>query len=246
MSSFASALAFDLAGRQELVRMLMSSQEASADDRDGLAELRRINRRCSCNLFLLPACAVRKTPGCETRQKDGICGCRPRRLPVCLLDSATPYGCDTWREGRTCDCERMHMPRCLVRGCRDIARAGVVPVRGRRPRPASTSGRSSRNTRISPIRRPPLGRPQAASDPHYFGGSALRSLWTSACRVALGGCRYTEWTTRAAGSGYRSSWPHRLAHPKQPFHLLRESHFRHIRATMARIRFNEAQFPVTP
>src|SRR5262245_7358296 len=58
--------------------------------------------------------------------------------------------------------------------------------------------------------------------------------------------RYTEWTTRAAGSGYRSSTPHRLAHPKQPFQLRRESHFRQIRATIALIRYNEAQFPVTP
>ena len=58
--------------------------------------------------------------------------------------------------------------------------------------------------------------------------------------------RYTEWTTRAAGSGYRSSRPHRLAHPKQPFQLRRESHFRQIRATIALIRDNEAQFPVTP
>src|SRR5262249_2598076 len=40
--------------------------------------------------------------------------------------------------------------------------------------------------------------------------------------------RYTEWTTRAAGSGYRSSRPHRLAQPKQPFQLRRESHFRQI------------------
>src|SRR5262245_51945378 len=91
------------------------------------------------------------------------------------------------------------------------------------------------------------------------------------CRVALGGCppraptdpdvqiscirlvrstlhtrRYTEWTTRAAGSGYRSSSPHRLAQPKRPFQLRLESHFRQIRATIALIRLNEEQFPVTP
>src|SRR5262249_33697454 len=91
------------------------------------------------------------------------------------------------------------------------------------------------------------------------------------CRVALGSCppraptdpdvrncrirlvrstlhtrRYTEWTTRAAGSGIRSSKPHRLAQPKRPFQLRRESHFRQIRATMALIRVHEEQFPVTP
>ena len=58
--------------------------------------------------------------------------------------------------------------------------------------------------------------------------------------------RYTERTTRAVGSGYRSSSPHRLAQPKQPFQLRRESHFRQIRATIALIRLNEEQFPVTP
>src|SRR5262245_18181103 len=94
---------------------------------------------------------------------------------------------------------------------------------------------------------------------------------TGLCRVALGSCppraptdpdvrnyrirlvrptlhtrRYTEWTTRAAGSGIRPSSPHRLAHPKRPFQLRRASHFRHIRATMALIRLSEEQFPVTP
>src|SRR5262245_5061239 len=58
--------------------------------------------------------------------------------------------------------------------------------------------------------------------------------------------RYTEWTTRAAGSGYRSSSPHRLAQPKQPLQLRLESHFRQTRATIALIRPNEEQFPVTP
>ena len=58
--------------------------------------------------------------------------------------------------------------------------------------------------------------------------------------------RDTEWTTRAAGSGIRPSSPHRLAHPKRPFQLRRASHFRHIRATIALMRFNEEQFPVTP
>src|SRR5579864_6492578 len=105
----------------------------------------------------------------------------------------------------------------------------------------------------------------------YFGVADRSRLYSLTCRVALGGYppraptdpdvrnyrirlvqstvhtrRYTEWTTRAAGSGYRASRPHRLAHPKQPFQLRRESHFRQIRATMALIRDNEAQFPVTP
>ena len=105
----------------------------------------------------------------------------------------------------------------------------------------------------------------------YFGVANRSRLHSLTCRVALGGYppraptdpdvrnyrirlvqstvhtrRYTEWTTRAAGSGYRASRPHRLAHPKQPFQLRRESHFRQIRATMALIRYNEAQFPVTP
>src|SRR5262249_38326167 len=58
--------------------------------------------------------------------------------------------------------------------------------------------------------------------------------------------RYTEGTTRAAGSGIRSSSPHRLPHPRRPSQLRRASHFRHTRATIPRLRFNEEQFPVTP
>jgi hypothetical protein len=106
-------------------------------------------------------------------------------------------------------------------------------------------------------------------------GSRWRALQgvrlTVRCRVALGGrppraptdpdvqlsCirlvrstlhtwRYTEWTTRAAGSGIRPSKPHRLAQPKRPFQLRRESHFRQIRATIPRIRLSEEPFPVTP
>jgi hypothetical protein len=98
-----------------------------------------------------------------------------------------------------------------------------------------------------------------------------RAIPLSDCRVALGGCppraptdpdvqiscirlvrstlhtrRYTEWTTRAAGSGSRSSNPHRFAQPKRPFQLRRASHFRQRRATIPRIRFNEEPFPVTP
>jgi hypothetical protein len=114
-----------------------------------------------------------------------------------------------------------------------------------------------------------FGYPQAKAS-----GSRWRALQgvrlTVRCRVALGSCppraptdpdvrncrirlvrstlhtrRYTE-STRAAGSGIRPSSPHRLAHPKRPFQLRRESHFRQIRATIALIRLNEAQFPVTP
>src|SRR5262249_41780257 len=104
-----------------------------------------------------------------------------------------------------------------------------------------------------------------------FSPGLARWPSTRPCRVALGSClpraptdpdvrncrirlvrstlhtrRYTEWTTRAAGSGSRSSRPHRLAQPKRPFQLRRESHFRQMRATTPRIRLSEAQFPVTP
>ena len=82
--------------------------------------------------------------------------------------------------------------------------------------------------------------PRAPTDPD------VRDFRIRLVRSTVHTRRYTEWTTRAAGSGYRSSRPHRLAHPKQPFQLRRESHFRQTRATMALIRDNEAQFPVTP
>src|ERR1700722_16025528 len=82
--------------------------------------------------------------------------------------------------------------------------------------------------------------PRAPTDPDV-PISSIRLV-----RSTLHTRRYTEWTTRAAGSGIRSSKPHRLAQPKRPFQLRRESHFRQIRATMARIRLSEEQFPVTP
>ena len=82
--------------------------------------------------------------------------------------------------------------------------------------------------------------PRAPTDPD------VRNYRIRLVRPTLHTRRYTEWTTRAAGSGIRPSSPHRLAQPKRPFQLRRASHFRHIRATMARIRFNEEQFPVPP
>src|SRR5262249_20739711 len=82
--------------------------------------------------------------------------------------------------------------------------------------------------------------PRAPTDPD------VRNYRLRLVRPTVHTRRYTEWTTRAAGSGYRSSSPHRLAQPKQPFQLRRESHFRQIRATIALIRLNEEQFPVTP
>ena len=82
--------------------------------------------------------------------------------------------------------------------------------------------------------------PRAPTDPDVLV-SSIRLV-----RPTVHTRRYTEWTTRAAGSGYRSNSPHRLAHPKQPFQLRRESHFRLTRATIALIRLNEEQFPVTP
>src|SRR5262249_5578018 len=82
--------------------------------------------------------------------------------------------------------------------------------------------------------------PRAPPDPD------VRNYRIRLVRPTLHTRRYTKWTTRAAGSGIRSSRPHRPAHPRRPFQLRRESHFRQIRATMALIRFNEEQFPVTP
>src|SRR5262249_20618066 len=92
------------------------------------------------------------------------------------------------------------------------------------------------------LRRVALGSclPRAPTDPD------VRNCRIRLVRSTLHTRRHTEWTTRAAGSGLRSSKPHRLAQPKRPFQLRRESHFRQTRATIARIRFSEEQFPVTP
>src|SRR5262249_19440771 len=82
--------------------------------------------------------------------------------------------------------------------------------------------------------------PRAPTDPD------VRHYRIRLVRPTVHTCRYTEWITRAAGSGSRPSSPHRLAQPKQPFQLRRESHFRQTRATIALIRLSEEQFPVTP
>lgn len=87
-----------------------------------LAALARINFACDCKVTMITSCILYKTPGCEERRADGICGCRPRWLPVCILDPATPHGCPDWAVGATCHCERMLMPRCLVTGCKQRQR----------------------------------------------------------------------------------------------------------------------------
>ena len=74
----------------------------------------------------------------------------------------------------------------------------------------------------------------------------MRNYRIRLVRSTLHTWRYTEWTTRAAGSGIRPSKPRRLAQPKRPFQLRRESHFRHTRATIALIRLSEGQLPLTP
>jgi hypothetical protein len=97
-------------------------------------------------------------------------------------------------------------------------------------------GRGGRSCRVALGSYPP----RAPTDPD------VRNCRSRLVRSTLHTRRYTEWTTRAAGSGICSSNPHRLAQPRRPFPLCRESHFRHTRATIALIRFNEEQFPVTP
>src|SRR5262249_31334990 len=82
--------------------------------------------------------------------------------------------------------------------------------------------------------------PRAPTDPD------VRNYRIRLVRPTLHTRRYTEWTTRAAGGGTRPSSPHSLAHPKRLSQLRRPSHFRQTRATMARIRLSEEQFPVTP
>lgn len=84
-----------------------------------LAALAALEITCNCKCSLIVSCAVGAEPGCRERRHEGICGCRPRWLPVCILDAATPHGCPVWREGKTCSCERLYMPRCLVTGCED-------------------------------------------------------------------------------------------------------------------------------
>lgn len=82
------------------------------------AALNAFDLSCSCKCSLIVVCALDTEPGCDERRKEGTCGCRPRWLATCLLESQTPYGCQDWREGHSCPCQRMHMPCCLATGCR--------------------------------------------------------------------------------------------------------------------------------
>lgn len=82
-----------------------------------LAALAALEITCSCKCSLIVACAIDTKPGCDERREDGLCGCRPRWLPTCILERETPFGCKDWREGHNCRCEHMYMPRCLVTGC---------------------------------------------------------------------------------------------------------------------------------
>jgi hypothetical protein len=117
----------------------------------------------------------------------------------------------------------------------------IVPMKPESA-PNTSRAKSRSGPRLEKPCRVALGScpPRAPTDPD------VRNYRIRLVRSTLHTRRYTEWTTRAAGSGIRSSNPHRLAQPKRPFQLRRESHFRQTRATIPRIRFNEEQFPVTP
>lgn len=82
-----------------------------------LKQLRQFDISCSCKCSLIVLCAVGAEPGCRERRHHGICDCKPRELPTCILDAATPHGCTVWREGKQCSCPRQPIPRCLVTGC---------------------------------------------------------------------------------------------------------------------------------
>lgn len=77
---------------------------------------------CSCKPSLIVSCAVGAVSGCRERHRDGTCGCKPRYLPTCILDTPAGAGCGLWREGKTCYCTRLYMPRCLAVGCADRRR----------------------------------------------------------------------------------------------------------------------------
>lgn len=85
--------------------------------------LKAFSRGCECKSTLIVSCAVGAVSGCRERQHEGTCGCRPRELPVCILETPDGMGCQFWREGKACPCWRLHMPRCLAVGC-DVRRKG--------------------------------------------------------------------------------------------------------------------------
>lgn len=85
--------------------------------------LRKFDIHCNCKCSLIVSCAIGTEPGCRERRRDGVCGCKSRWLPSCILDAKTPHGCKVWQEGHQCSCKRLSMPRCLVTGC-DARRKG--------------------------------------------------------------------------------------------------------------------------
>src|SRR5690348_1221141 len=91
-----------------------AARKAIQDRREAL---RKFDVHCSCKCSLIVSCAIGKEPGCRERRREGTCPCRPRWLPVCILDAQTPHGCRIWQEGHQCRCQRLYMPRCLVTGC---------------------------------------------------------------------------------------------------------------------------------
>lgn len=89
-----------------------------------LRALEEFDISCDCRVPLLVSCALDQQSGCRERRayRDNhngheSCGCKPRWLPVCILDTDDGHGCPVWREGKSCDCRRMYMPRCLATGC---------------------------------------------------------------------------------------------------------------------------------
>lgn len=91
--------------------------EPSAPSPRLLAALKALDIDCDCKPSLIVSCAVGAVSGCRERRHERTCGCKPRYLPTCILDTPDGAGCPLWKEGKTCACSRRYMPRCLAVGC---------------------------------------------------------------------------------------------------------------------------------